>query len=173
VPGYGGGPAASANRGKPPADELVLVSETEEESRRSRAAGPIAIFLATLLVAAVAVAIIWLGKDSPEQSSGPTNSQPQDGDILVPQEDPLPQLERGRVTLDKQGDPVFSWNNPSPKQGDQYKWWLLATQDQVHTTGEDEIALPRSDFGEGAVCIEVQLVREQRTSQQKLRICEQ
>ncbi|MDR2380824.1 MAG: hypothetical protein LBE08_06580, partial [Bifidobacteriaceae bacterium] len=62
---------------------------------------------------------------------------------------------------------------PAPRQGDQYRWWILATPDQVHTTGEHQLALPRSEFGAGAVCIEVQLVREERAGTQKLRICEQ
>jgi hypothetical protein len=130
------------------------------------------VFAATVLVVAVALGIWWFGRADPAPPAGLGGSREMSPQVLVEQDAPLPLLDNPLVTADAQGDPVFSWSNPSPAQGDQYRWWVLATPDQVHTTGDDQLALPRSDFGSGAVCVEVQLVREQRASTQKLRVCE-
>jgi hypothetical protein len=164
-------PRPAANQ--PGREELAAVGEDAEESRLSRSANPLAVFAATVLVVAVAVGIWWFGRDSEQTADGMAADPSQDEQIVVDQDDPLPELKAAQVTRDAQGDPVFAWSNPSPQQGDQYRWWLLATPDNVHTVGEVLLALPEAEFGKGAVCIEVQLVREERASTQKLRICEQ
>jgi hypothetical protein len=164
-------PPRAARRAAWDGDEPV--DEEQEESRRSQGASPLAVFAATVLVVAVALGIWWFGRSSPQPATGLDEAGPGDEQVIVEQDAPLPELSGGLVTVDAQGDPVFTWSNPSPQQGDQYRWWLLATPDRVHTSGEDLLALPRSEFGKGAVCIEVQLVREERASTQKLRICEQ
>jgi hypothetical protein len=152
---------------------VEAVSEEADESRRSRAANPLAVFLATVLVVAVAVGIWWFGRSSPASPDGLAD-EPNGPPVIVEDDaDALPTLEAGLVSQDASGDPVFSWINPAPELGDQYHWWLLSTPDDSHTLGQTQLALPRSEFGGGSVCIEVQLVREERASEQKLRICEQ
>jgi hypothetical protein len=85
---------------------------------------------------------------------------------------PLPKLEGGTVTVDALGDPFFAWTNPSPEQGDQYYWSLLATPDRTHVSGEVQVAVPRREFGTGPVCIEVRLVRDEKAAPDKLWVCE-
>jgi hypothetical protein len=166
--------ADGAYRSRPTeADSLIEVSERADESRRSRSANPIAIFAATLLVVAVAVAIWWFGRSDLGQNQNQFQQPTAPATQIVPQNPPLPTLTGAMVTVDQQGDPVFSWTNPEPQAGDQYKWWFLGKEDQVSTTGETHLALPRDGFGSGPVCIEVQLVRQERTSQDQLRICEE
>jgi hypothetical protein len=132
----------------------------------------VAIFAAAVVVIAVAVVIWWFGRTPPQEAVGfesPTGQAPS----IVDPGDPLPKLESRGVTSDSQGDPVFTWHNPSPQAGDQYHWSYLTDPDEAHTVGEVRLALPRSDFGDGAVCVEVRLVRGERTSNDPVRICEE
>jgi hypothetical protein len=115
------------------------------------------------------MAMWWFGR-SDIPPAGAALGTP--GVQIVEPDPPLPGLEGGTVTVDSLGDPYFAWTNPSPRQGDQYLWWLLAAPDQIRTTGQDQVSVPRGAFGAGPVCIEVRLVRGEKTSGQPLRVCE-
>jgi hypothetical protein len=120
-------------------------------------------------VVVAALAIWWFGRsDRPE----PNRTSASGVSLAVEPGERLPELQGGAVTIDSAGDPFFVWTNPSPRQGDQYHWWPLATPDQTHLTGGVQVAVPRREFGGGPVCIEVQLVRDEKTSSDRLRICE-
>jgi hypothetical protein len=148
------------------------LDQDQLEERRSRAAHPLAIFAATLLVVAVALGIWWFGRTTPDPTTSPQWPSQSDPTI-VEVNDPLPELEAAPVTDNSQGDPVFAWDNPAPQAGDQYHWWLLSHQDQSQVVLQTHVGVARPDFGTGPVCIEVQLVRAERASQQVLRLCEE
>jgi hypothetical protein len=122
---------------------------------------------------AAAVATWWLGKSPPPQANAAPEPGAETGaEPTLAMDDPLPALEGGAVTVDSLGDPFFTWVNPSPAEGDQYHWTLLATPDKAHLTGDVRLAVPRREFGDGPVCVEVRLVRDEKTSPDELRICE-
>jgi hypothetical protein len=129
------------------------------------------VLAAVLVVLVVGAAIWWPGSaDLREPVGGPKTAEATGAAILP--DAPLPALEGGTVTVDGLGDPLFAWTNASPQPGDQYRWWLLATPDQTHLTGDAQAAVPRREFGGGPVCVEVRLIRDEQTSPRALRICE-
>ncbi|MDR2565335.1 MAG: hypothetical protein LBC97_04615 [Bifidobacteriaceae bacterium] len=126
---------------------------------------------AAVLVTVVTMAVWWFGR-SDIPPAGAAADAVGSASLVVEPDPPLPVLESGTVTVDAQQDPFFAWTNPSPKQGDQYRWWLLASPDQTRLTGQVQVAVPRAEFDGGPVCIEVRLIRGDKTSRQPLRICE-
>jgi hypothetical protein len=152
-------------------EAVAAVAEEADESRRSNAANPIAIFAATLVVVAVALGIWWFGRSDPEPATGLGGDRPTEEPMLVDGSAPLPDLEAGLVTQDSQGNPVFAWKNPEPEFGDQYHYWLLGEKENYRVTPELQIVLPRTEFGDGAVCLGVQLLRGGKTGGE-VEICE-
>ncbi|MDR1441445.1 MAG: hypothetical protein LBJ02_03515 [Bifidobacteriaceae bacterium] len=142
-----------------------------EEPTASRASGTLAVLAATVLVVGLAVTIWWSGRASLPDLEGQAETSG-GSSLMIGSDDPLPVLADGAVTVDSTGDPYFAWTNPAPLPGDQYRWSLLGTPERTHLTGEVRVAVPRREFGVGPVCVEVRLIRDDKTSQDLLRICE-
>lgn len=56
---------------------------------------------------------------------------------------------------------TFTWTNPNPQSGDYYVWRVISVgqESQAERVTEPEVAVP-TFAGQGSVCIEVSLVRE-------------
>ncbi|WP_203137156.1 serine/threonine-protein kinase [Microbacterium sp. JZ31] len=120
----------------------------------------------TILAASVVgVAVIGIGAavigsviaPEPEPTTAPT----------VIAQDPLgdggvPLVEDGEGVI-RGGNAVFTWTNPAPAEGDQYRWHrnALSGRGEGHLTTEPTVTVPVE--GADQVCIDVYLVRANGT----------
>jgi hypothetical protein len=168
-------PKAGLGPGQTASDEVARSGPKARRRARGpggrRRATPAVLALAALALAALA---LWwsgpLAPPDPGAAQAAADGGRPDAVIAVAQQ--VPRLEGGAVTVDSAGDPFFTWTNPAPLPGDQYRWSPLAAPERARVTGEVQAAVARAEFGGGPVCIEVQLIRDGRTDASELRICE-
>lgn len=115
-----------------------------------------------VVAAVVAVVVTSLGGAAPGPPVGPTDSlaPPQTGPAAAPV--PAPHSLAGVRAAD--GSVTFTWQNPDPQDGDQYLWGVLAATGEptFALVDEERVTVP-ADQATGEVCIEVAIVRADRS----------
>lgn len=126
--------------------------------RRARvvAAGAAAVVL--VAVAGVLVATLGGGED-PQPAPTDTFAAP-----TAPVAAPVPAPHSLAGTRAADGSVMFTWQNPDPQDGDRYLWGVLtATGEPTLTLVDDERVTVPADQAAGEVCIEVAIVRADRS----------
>jgi len=174
VPGVPVATTAPAAPATPPGQQSFVVvpaqgddgADQDEERRgspRLRALAGIGAAL-VLLVTVGAVALATLDGD-PAPRPGPTDDLG-GGTVGAPsgQVVPTPRALEGVVQAD--GSVVFTWQNPAPLDGDRYLWAVrTATGESTPEIVEAAtVTVPADQAPGGAVCVEVSIVRADRSS---------
>ena len=149
-------PPAPAPAAPPP----VGVPVGPEPRRGARVAAAAAV----VVVAAVgAVLVTTLGGADPTGPVAPTDglAAPQTGPAAAPV--PAPHSLAGTRTAD--GAVTFTWQNPDPQDGDRYLWGVLTATGEptLELVDQESVTVP-ADQGTGEVCIQVSIVRADRTA---------
>jgi len=142
-------------------------SRTDKGSPAVTRRGPlIGVLAGVLVVAAVITGIVVLVPRSNTPQSGPTNSG---GPIDLPPviDPPVP----GTAVASADGTSVtFTWTNPHPKKGDQYRWQRTdgaASVDQKDVTTTSQAQAVVTGVAPGTnVCIDVRILRDNNLSDQ-------
>ncbi|MDT0182715.1 serine/threonine-protein kinase [Microbacterium sp. ARD31] len=123
---------------------------------------------AAVVVVAVVVAVSLPGILSPDTGAtpAPTTAAPQDPVVLSV---PSPEDLAGSASGDRV---VFTWNNPSPQDGDRYLWGVVTRADEdpdLQPVSEASVTVPADPSG--STCIEVRTVREGGQASDPVRGC--
>lgn len=156
-------PPARPSQYVAPADEPAPAAEPRTTSRRGRVlagAAAAVVLLGTVSVVAYAT----LTSEPPPSTAPPqddlTGEAPQSTGRVVP----APHSLQGTVQPD--GSVVVSWVNPDPADGDRYLWAVRTpTGDPVHELVDvPTVTVPAAQASGGQVCVEVSIVRADRSS---------
>ncbi|MCC2336630.1 serine/threonine-protein kinase [Cellulomonas wangsupingiae] len=118
---------------------------------------------AVVVAAVVGVLVATLGDSAPGGTVAPSDelAAPQTGSVAAPV--PAPHSLEGTRAAD--GSVTFTWQNPDPQDGDRYLWGVLAvTGDPTMALVDEERVTVPADQATGEVCIEVSIVRADRSS---------
>ncbi|AEE46467.1 serine/threonine-protein kinase [Cellulomonas fimi] len=146
----------------PPAEQETADAEPGRSPRTRALAGAGA---ALVLLGAVAVVAFATLTGDPERPTPPTDDLTGAApEVSTGQVVPSPHSLAGTVQAD--GSVVFTWENPSPATGDRYLWAVrTATGEPTHALVDAAtVTVPAADAPGGAVCIEVSIVRADRSS---------
>lgn len=144
-----------------PVAEPVGLPDGPGAHRGTRVAAALAGVVVLGAVAAVLVAS--LGGADPGPSVVPTDTlaAPQTGPAAAPV--PAPHSLAGTRASD--GSVTFTWQNPDPQDGDTYLWGVLTvTGEPTLTLVDDERVTVPADQATGEVCIQVAIVRADRST---------
>lgn len=143
----------------PPVPEPVGVPDGPPVRRGARVAGVAAGVVVLAAVAGVVAAT--LGDDAPAPGPTETLAPAQTGPVAAPV--PAPHSLTGTRAAD--GSVTFTWQNPDPQEGDHYLWGVLTATGEPTLTlvDEEEVTVP-ADQATGEVCIQVAIVRADRSS---------
>jgi len=124
----------------------------------------VAVAVAGVVVVAAVVGVLatTLG-GGPEGTVAPTDelAAPQTGPATAPV--PAPHSLEGTRGAD--GSVTFTWQNPDPQDGDRYLWGVLAATGEptLELADAEHVTVP-ADQGTDEVCIQVSIVRADRTA---------
>ncbi|MBO3086843.1 serine/threonine-protein kinase [Cellulomonas dongxiuzhuiae] len=117
---------------------------------------------AVVLAAVAGVVVASLrGGDAPPPAPTDTFAPPQTG----PAAGPVPAPHSLAGTRAGDGSVTFTWQNPDPQDGDRYLWGVLAVTGEptLALVDEERVTVP-ADQATGEVCIQVSIVRADRSS---------
>ncbi|GCD19402.1 hypothetical protein CTKZ_09640 [Cellulomonas algicola] len=146
-------------------DEPAVATEDQRPgaSRRTRVLAGVAAAV-VLLGTVTAVAVATLSSDPPPRTS-PTQDD-LSGDAPQVTGGVVPAPHSIRATPQADGSVVFTWVNPDPAEGDRYLWAVrTATGEPTpQLTDAPTVTVPAEQAPGGQVCIEVSIVRADRSS---------
>jgi hypothetical protein len=146
-------------------DEPAAATEDQRPggSRRTRVLAGVAAAV-VLLGTVTAVAVATLSSDPPPRTS-PTQDD-LSGDAPQVTGGVVPAPHSIRATPQADGSVVFTWVNPDPADGDRYLWAVrTATGEPTpQLTDAPTVTVPAEQAPGGQVCIEVSIVRADRSS---------
>jgi serine/threonine protein kinase len=118
----------------------------------------VAVVVVVVIAGAVTIAVL-LGKGGTptgtNEATGTPTANPQDpgGKTQIP---PAPENLAGTVDA-ASATVVFTWTNPDPQPGDQYRWTIVGSPDNVKFTADTEVTVPQT-AGQ-PTCINVMTIR--------------
>ena len=144
----------------PPPPAPVGVPDGPAPRRGARATAVVAGLV--VVAAVVGVLVATLGGADGGGAVGPTD------DLAAPSAPagaPVPAPHSLDGTRAADGSVTFTWQNPDPQDGDRYLWGVLtATGEPTLELVDDERATVPADQATGEVCIQVSIVRADRSS---------
>lgn len=144
-----------------PVVEPVGLPDGPGARRGTRVAAALAGVVVLGAVAAVLVASLGGADPGPPVVPTDTLAPPPTGPVAAPV--PAPHSLAGARASD--GSVTFTWQNPDPQDGDRYLWGVLtATGEPTLTLVDDERVTVPADQATGEVCIQVSIVRADRSS---------
>ncbi|MCC2313367.1 serine/threonine-protein kinase [Cellulomonas xiejunii] len=155
-----GRPTLVAPTAPAPAPVPVGVPDGPDGRRGGRVAAVVAGAVVVVAVAAVLVASLGGADPVPPRGVSDTFAPPQTGPAAAPV--PAPHSLDGTRAAD--GSVTFTWQNPDPQDGDRYLWGVLtATGEPTLVLVDDERVTVPAEQATGEVCIEVSIVRADRS----------
>jgi serine/threonine protein kinase len=161
--------------GRAPEPEIAAVSDptdaeaTGESTRPRRRLAVILSVVALVVVAGVVAASVLTSGGAVREEAGPT-TPPVTGDSALPAGGvPTPVFVSAAPAPDDTSV-TFTWRNPDPVDGDNFRWALAEDPSQLTGTDQSSVTITRPAPG-ARVCIEVQIVRAGRTSPAPMSSC--
>lgn len=176
-------PASTADaplRPSAPAESTVLRPARQKESNdtvpttpRRRWIAPVIASAAALLVTIVVVVMVTNSPaTAPADDDGASEADASGAPIDFGEGVPTPVLVSASIAADG-ASATFSWSNPDPVAGDVFFWWRTdgaATDTAPHETTAESVTIDGIAPGM-TVCIEIEIVRDGRSSPEPLAEC--
>ena len=140
-----------------------------EPRRKLGRAGIISIAAVLVVAAVVTVAVVTSGTRVREEALPTPTATGSGQSAIVTGQVPVPVAVGSTANADNTGV-TFEWSNPSPEEGDTYRWAFAEQPAAQFSVTETSVTVPRTS-PEARVCIQVVLLRAGRTSPQPVDMC--